>query len=166
MISLVSDNFKKVITCKKPELKDKLNFVEHVKNEEQLLERFVHYVKSLKPDFLTGYFSDGFDMPYIKARAEFHKMKLPLGLDGSQPSFHRGAVMTCRIDGLVHVDLLKFVDTAYSQYMQSETLGLNEVALELLGEGKRDHEFKKSQAIKAPKLNRKEMMMRIVHKYE
>ncbi|MEX2017320.1 MAG: 3'-5' exonuclease, partial [Candidatus Pacearchaeota archaeon] len=142
MISLVSDGFKKVITSKKPELKNKINFVEHVKNEEQLLEKFVHYVKQLKPDFLVGYFSDGFDMPYIKARAEYHKMKLPLGLDGSQPTFHRGAIMTCRIDGLVHVDLLKFVDTAYSQYMQSETLSLNDVSKEFLSDTKEIFEFK------------------------
>src|SRR3990172_7748073 len=141
MISLVSQNFKKVITFKK-NMKEKLEFVEYVKDEVALLEKFVEYVKKISPDFLIGYFSDGFDMPYIKARAEFHKMKLPLGLDGSQPSFHRGAVMTCRIDGLVHVDLLKFVDTAYSQYMQSETLSLNDVSKEFLKDSKKQFEFK------------------------
>ena len=141
MISLVSDNFKKVITCKK-NLAEKPAFVEYAKNEEELLEKFVEYAKKLSPDFLVGYFSDGFDMPYIKARAEHNNMKLPLGLDGSQPSFHRGAIMTCRIDGLVHVDLLKFVDTAYSQYMQSETLSLNYVSKEFLGDKKIDFEFK------------------------
>jgi len=141
MISLVSQNFKKVITFKK-NMKEKLEFVEYVKDEVALLEKFVEYVKKISPDFLIGYFSDGFDMPYIKARAEFHKMKLPLGLDGSQPSFHRGAVMTCRIDGVVHVDLLKFVDTAYSQYMQSETLSLNDVSKEFLNDKKVDFEFK------------------------
>ena len=142
MISLISDKFKKVITSKKISAKDKPEFVEYAKDETALLEKFVGYVKQLKPDFLTGYFSDGFDMPYIKARAEFHKIKLPLGLDGSQPAFHRGAVMTCRIDGLVHVDLLKFVDTAYSQYMQSETLSLNDVSKEFLKDSKKQFEFK------------------------
>ena len=42
----------------------------------------------------------------------------------------------------VHIDLLKFVDTAYSQYMQSETLSLNEVSREFLGDTKKEFEFK------------------------
>jgi DNA polymerase I/DNA polymerase-2 len=143
MVSLVSDKFKKVITSKKVSEADKeLDFVEYVKDESVLLEKFVEYVKKISPDFLVGYFSDGFDMPYLKARAEFHRIKLPIGLDGSQPTFHRGAVMTCRTDGIVHVDLLKFVDTAYSQYMQSETLSLNDVSKEFLGDTKKDFEFK------------------------
>ncbi|MFH1310980.1 MAG: DNA-directed DNA polymerase [Nanoarchaeota archaeon] len=143
MISLVSNNFRKVITTKKVVSKDKvLDFVEYVKNEEDLLEKFAEYVKKISPDFLVGYFSDGFDMAYIKARAEQHKIKLPLGLDGSQPVFHRGAILTCRIDGIVHIDLLKFVDTAYSQYMQSETLSLNDVSWEFLGDRKKGFEFK------------------------
>jgi DNA polymerase elongation subunit (family B) len=143
MISLVSDKFRKVITSKKAASKGKAHdFVEYVKDEAEILEKFVEYVKKISPDFLAGYFSDGFDMPYLKARAEFHGMRLPLGLDGSQPVFRRGAISTCRIDGIVHVDLLKFVDTAYSQYMQSETLSLNDVSMEFLGDKKKDFEFK------------------------
>lgn len=143
MISLVSDKFKKVIASKKIIAKGKkLDFVEYVKDETEILEKFVEYVKKISPDYLVGYFSDGFDMPYIKARAEKYNMKLPLGLDGSQPSFHRGAILTCRINGIVHVDLLKFVDTAYSQYMQSETMSLNDVSKEFLGDTKKNFEFK------------------------
>ena len=144
MISLVSEGLKKVIACKGhvKNLKEKLDFVEYVKNEEELLKKFVDDVKKISPDFLVGYFSDGFDMAYIKARAEFHKMRLPLGLDGTQPTFHRGAILTCRINGIVHVDLLKFVETAYSQYMQSETLSLNDVSKEFLNDKKNGFEFK------------------------
>ena len=140
MISLISDKLKKVITWKKT--KEKLDFVEYVKDEAELLEKFTEYVKKVSPDFLVGYFSDGFDMPYLKARAEEHNVKLSIGLDGSQPIFHRGAVLTCKVDGIVHIDLLKFVDTAYSQYMQSETLSLNDVAKEFLGDTKKEFEFK------------------------
>lgn len=140
MISLVSENFKRVITWKK--VKDKGDFVEYVKDEAELLEKFLEHVKKISPDFIVGYFSDGFDMPYLKARAEENGVKLSLGLDGSQPVFHRGAVLTCKIDGIVHIDLLKFVDTAYSQYMQSETLSLNDVAKEFLGDNKKEFGFK------------------------
>ncbi len=140
MVSLVSDNFKKVITWKST--KDRHDSVEYVNDEAELIEKFVSYVKKISPDFLVGYFSDGFDMPYLKMRAEEHGIKLSLGLDGTQPIFHRGAVLTAKIDGIVHVDLLKFIETAYSQYMQSETLSLNDVAKEFLGDTKKEFEFK------------------------
>jgi len=140
MVSLVSENFRKVLTWKKTNRN--LDFVEYVKDEAELLEKFIEYVKKISPDFLVGYFSDGFDLPYIKERAKHHKINLALGLDGSQPTFHRGAFVTCRINGIVHIDLLKFVSTAYSQYMQSETLSLNDVSKEFLNDKKNDFEFK------------------------
>ena len=43
-------------------------------------------------------------------------------------------------DGIVHVDILKFIRTAYAQYMKSETLSLNEVAKEFLGDTKKAEE--------------------------
>lgn len=96
-----------------------------------------------------GYFSDGFDLPYLRARAEKHKVKLALGLDDSQPSFARGRIVSGRISGIVHVDLFRFIETVYAQYLQSETLGLHEVALELIGEGKKDFDsLKKSSRLK------------------
>ena len=145
MVSLVSEDFKKVITWKKSSKKS--SYVEYVKDEAELLEKFCEYVKKISPDFLVGYYSDGFDLPYLKARAEKHNVKLCLGLDGSQPRFSRGREITGRIDGIVHVDLLKFIRTAYAQYMQSETLGLNEVAKEFLGDGKKYFEIKHSSEI-------------------
>lgn len=144
MISLVSENFKKVITWKKYK---EIPNVEYVKDEAELLEKFVEYVKKISPDFITGYFSDGFDFPYLKARADKYKVKLSIGLDGSQPKFSRGVMTTAKIDGIVHIDLLRFIQTAYSQYMQSETLSLNEVANEFLGESKKEHEHKHSSKI-------------------
>lgn len=145
MVSLVGENFKKVITWKK---KENLPYLEHVKDEAELLEKFCECVKKISPDFLVGYFSDGFDLPYLKARAEKNKVKLSLGLDGSQPKFSRGVMTTGKINGIVHVDLLRFIQTAYSQYMQSETLSLNEIAKEFLGESKKSFELKHSSKIK------------------
>lgn len=143
MVSLVSEDFKKVITWKQlPESAKKPPYVEYVKDEAELLEKFTEYVKKSSPDFLAGYFSDGFDLPYLRARAEKNSVKLSLGLDGTQPRFYRGIVPTGKINGIVHVDLLRFIQTAYSQYMQSETLSLNEVAKEFLGETKKDFKIK------------------------
>ncbi len=137
MVSLVSKNFQKVITWKKT-TKNKPSYVEYVKDEGELIEKFVQHIKEQKPDILVGYNSDGFDLPYIKARAENYNIKLNLGVDGSQPKFTRGVVLSGKISGIVHVDILKFIRTTYSQYMQSETLSLNEVAKEFLGNEKKD----------------------------
>ncbi|MCX6748638.1 MAG: DNA-directed DNA polymerase, partial [Candidatus Pacearchaeota archaeon] len=148
MISLVSDNLKKVLTWKKT--KEKQAFVEEYGDESEMIEAFVDYVKKIKPDILTGYFSDGFDLPYLRARAEENKINLELGVDGTKVSFSRGRLMTSSIAGIVHVDLFRFIEIAYAQYLKSETLGLNEVASELIGEGKLEnkHLGKKIEHIK------------------
>jgi DNA polymerase elongation subunit (family B) len=154
MVSLVGKDFKKVITWKKLRGgggagggSKKPSYVEYVKDEAELLEKFVEHVKKISPDFLVGYFSDGFDLPYLKARAEKHHVKLSLGLDNSQPKFSRGITMTGKINGITHIDILKFIRTAYSQYMQSETLTLNEVAKEFLGDTKKDFKIKHSSEL-------------------
>ena len=146
MVSLVSDNFKKVITWKKTK-KIKQGYVEYVEDETELIEKFVEYVREISPDFLIGYHSDGFDLPYLKARAEKNKVKLSLGLNDSQPRFTRGMTLSGRIHGIIHIDILKFIRTSYSQYMQSETLSLNEVSKEFLGDTKKDFQLKHSSKI-------------------
>ena len=146
MISLVSDNIQKVLTWKK--VKNKQSFVEEFQDESEMIEAFSSYIKKIKPDILTGYFSDGFDLPYLRARAEKNKINLSPGLDGSRVSFSRGRLLTSRISGIVHVDLFRFIEIAYSQYLKSETLGLNEVASELIGESKLDFDLEKAGKIK------------------
>ncbi len=140
MISLVCGNLKKVLTWKKTSHTE--DYVEFCRDEAGMIEKFCRIVQKEKPDVLVGYFSDGFDVPYLRARAEKNKIKLELGIDGSQPTFARGRVPSADITGIVHIDLFKFIETAYSQYLQSETLSLDEVAFELIGE--RKHEFGKS----------------------
>jgi len=144
MISLVGEGYKKVLTWKK----SKKSFVKTYKDEGEMIKGFVSEVKEYDPDILVGYFSDGFDMPYLRARAEKNKIRLNLGVDNSQPSFSRGRLLTAKIKGIVHVDLFRFIRTTYSQYLQSETLSLNDVAFELLGEKKDEWEFKHSSKIK------------------
>ncbi|MEK6890692.1 MAG: DNA-directed DNA polymerase [Nanoarchaeota archaeon] len=140
MISLVSKGFKKVLTWKK--LSKNIENVEYFKNESLMLEGFSEYVTKAKPDILAGYFSDRFDLPYIKARAEKNKVKLKLGLDGSGIKFSGGMSPRGKIYGIPHIDVFNFIESAYSQYLQSETLGLGDVSFELLGEKKKEYEFK------------------------
>ncbi|MBS3066591.1 ribonuclease H-like domain-containing protein [Candidatus Pacearchaeota archaeon] len=143
MISLVSEGIKKVLTTKK--IPNSPSFVEIYKDEEEMIESFIKHTKKISPDIITGYFSDGFDFPYLKARAEKNKIKLTLGLDNSVLKFSGGQNPRGKISGIVHVDLLKFISVAYSQYLQSETLSLGEVSKELLGDKKIDHEFKPTE---------------------
>jgi len=147
MVSLVSEGFKKVITWKTTKEK-KPDYVEYVEDEAELIEKFVEYVREQSPDFLVGYYSDGFDMPYLKSRAEKHNVKLSLNLDDTQPKFSKGASLTAKTKGIVHVDLLKFIRTAYAQYMKAETLSLNEVAKEFLGDKKKEFTHKHSSKVK------------------
>ena len=156
MVSLASENFKKVITWKNQDLEGSKTLhksspdIEFVKDESELIEKFVEEVKKFSPDFLVGYFSDGFDLPYLRGRAQKLKIPLSLGLDGSQPKFSRGGVRggyTAKNFGITHIDILKFIQTAYSQYMQSETLSLNEVAKEFLGDTKKEFKIESSSKI-------------------
>ncbi len=141
MVSLYGEGIKKVLTWKKC---DKVqDYVECFKDEGEMIEKFVEYVNEYDPDILTGYFSDGFDLPYLKAASQKNKVKLALGVDGKGPTFTRGRIPSGKINGIVHVDLFRFVDAVFSQYLQSETLSLNEVAGELVGESKEDFDFNK-----------------------
>lgn len=146
MISLVSDKFKKVITWKKSKTDKK--YVEFVKDEKELLQRFIEIVKEISPDFLIGYHSDIFDLPFIKKRAKINRINLSLGLDSSEPKISNSNNPTAKISGITHIDLLKFIRTAYAQYMQSETLSLNEVSKEFLQDNKKAFEIKHSSKLK------------------
>ena len=139
MISLYGEGIKKVLTWKKCSSAQK--YVECFGDEGEMIEKFVEYVNEYDPDILTGYFSDGFDLPYLKAASQKNKVKLGLGVDGRGPTFTRGRIPSGKINGIVHVDLFRFVDAVFSQYLQSETLSLNEVAGELVGEKKEDFDF-------------------------
>ncbi|MEM3122154.1 MAG: DNA-directed DNA polymerase, partial [Candidatus Pacearchaeota archaeon] len=140
MIAIASEKIKKVLTHKK--IPSSQDFVHVFKNEKEMLEAFSEEVKKSDSDILVGYFSDGFDLPYLKTRAEKNKVKLSLGIDNSLIKFSGGNNPSGKISGIVHVDLFKFIQTAYSQYLESETLGLGDVASELLDEKKVEYEFK------------------------
>lgn len=142
MISLYGNNTKKVLTCKCKEQAEKQDNIEYYKDEADMIEAFVNEVKQINPDILVGYFSDNFDLPYLRARAQENNIKLNLGVDNSQPTFSRGRLVSGKISGITHLDLYRFISIAYSQYMNSETLSLNDVAHELLGEKKHDFDFK------------------------
>ena len=100
--------FKKVITWKK--FPHQLDYLEVVSDETTLIQRCKEIILTLQPEILTGYFSDGFDLPYLRVRAEVNKIKLALGLDNRQPKFARGRIPSGKISGIVHIDLFRFLN--------------------------------------------------------
>lgn len=142
MLSLVSSRgMKKVLTSECWE--NQPDYVESLKEEREIIERFLEIVEKEDPDFICTYNGDNFDFPKLKERAEELKVPLKLGRDNSPIHLvRRGRVSSTKIKGRVHIDLFNFIDHILSTSLKSEVLTLNEVAEELLGIGKKEMEYK------------------------
>jgi len=136
MLAFQGKGFKRVITWKR--FRTDLDYVEFVDGEVELIERFKEIVEQYGPDIITGYFSDGFDFPYIISRARKYKINLDLGLDYSKVSENRRGEKKCKINGLVHLDVFKFIRRAMKTTLQTDVYTLDAVAAELLGERKQE----------------------------
>ncbi len=139
MISFYGERYKKVITWKK--FKTKLDYIEFVKSEAELIERIKEIINEYKPDIVTGYFSDEFDLPYIKTRADKYRIKLDIGLDFSELRVRTGRTVASDITGINHLDIFKFIRKIVRPSMNTFTLSLNDVAAELIGEKKYEVEI-------------------------
>ncbi len=133
-IALFGENFKKVITWKKVNS----SHVEIVKNEGELIERFIEIINDYKPDYITGYFTDGFDFPYLKLRAQELGVNLNLGMDNSQLVIkkERSGFTSAKIKGIPHLDMYRFVSRIMGGGLRIDTFNLNTVASEILGDKK------------------------------
>ncbi|MFC1754038.1 DNA-directed DNA polymerase [Thermoproteota archaeon] len=141
MISFYGDDgFKRVITWKR--FKTDQKYIEFVDGEAELITRFKETLEEYAPDAIVGYYSDGFDLPYIMTRAEKYKIKLDIGLDNSTPRLGRGFRKSVETTGLIHIDVFNFIKQI-SRSLETETLKLNDVAEELLGEKKDDVEIER-----------------------
>jgi len=132
MMSLSSNQgLNKVLSTKK----SKKEFVETLKTEKDMLNRFVEIIKEENPDIIVGYNSDNFDLPYIKKRADNLNIKLPLGVDGSGIKFiKRGFDNAGVIKGRVHLDLYPLI----RRYTSLDRYTLERVYEELFDEVKID----------------------------
>lgn len=136
MVALYGENFKKVITWKK--FKTNLDFIDFVESEADLIKEIKNQIENFKPDILSGYFSDGFDLPYIRSRADKYKIKLDLGLDYTELRIKKGITTTAQIRGINHLDVFKFIKKILGPTMKTDSFSLNAVASELLNEKKLD----------------------------
>jgi len=130
---------KEVITWRK--FKHKLDYLEVVSDEVEMLKRFREIIVDYQPDILTGYFSDGFDLPYINIRAEKYNVNLNLGLDHTELQIRGNQGMKnseASIPGILHIDMLKFIRNIFGGNLKTDSYSLNAVAEELLGHKKHD----------------------------
>ncbi len=134
MVSFYGERFKKVVTWKR--FKTELEYVEFVKSEAELIERFKEIINEYKPDIITGYFSDGFDIPYIRTRADKYKIKMDVGLDFSELRVRKGRTTSSDITGVNHLDMFKFIKKIVGPTLDTSQMNLNSVAAELIGEKK------------------------------
>ncbi len=142
MISLASKNFKKVLALS--EWQGKQDYVESCASEEKLIKRFLEIVRQEKPEIIVTYNGDAFDFLKLKERSKQLKIKFGFGIDNREMEFvRRGRSSAARCFGVVHIDQYVFVDKILSAGLKSEVLTLNEVAKELIGEGKIDLEYEK-----------------------
>ncbi len=132
-----NDGFAKVITWK--QFSNPKKHVEFVNDEGELLLRFRDVIHEYKPDYLVGYFSDGFDFPYIRARADKYHIRLNVGLDRSDVKFvRRSNSFSVKIRGIAHIDVYKFINRMMGDVLEIDSFDLDSVAKALLGEGKTD----------------------------
>lgn len=134
MISLAG-NFRlsKVLSTKESHLE----YVETLKNEKEMISRFIEIVNTENPDVILGYNSDNFDFKYIDDRAKKLSIPMKLGLDGSDLKFlRRGYVSAAVIRGRIHVDLYPIM----RRHLTLDRYTLEHVYLELFDEKKEDIE--------------------------
>ncbi len=129
MVALYGDGFKRVVTWKDVSGDD----IEVVSDEGALLNRFKELVAEYKPDVITGYYSDGFDFPYLKARGVKNRVKLDLGLDFSEMIVKGEKV---KVVGITHIDVFKLIVKTMKGTLETDSYSLDNVAFELLGEKK------------------------------
>ncbi|MFC1800878.1 DNA-directed DNA polymerase [Nanoarchaeota archaeon] len=139
MLALYGNGFKKVITWKR--FKTDLDYIEFVDGEAALINRFKELVEQYKPDILTGYYSDGFDFPYLETRAKKYKINLDLGLDYNKISMSKRGEKKTQIHGIVHLDIFKFIRRTMATTLQTDVFTLDAVGQELLGERKYEVEL-------------------------
>ena len=136
MIALYSEDYRKVLTWKR--FKTDESYIEFLQSEADMLQRFKELVEEFKPDMITGYNSDSFDLPYIKTRAKKYRLKLDLGLDFSELNINQRGDTKSSITGIVHVDVFRFIRRVLGRALDTDVFTLDAVSSELLGEKKHD----------------------------
>lgn len=138
MIALYGSNFRRVLTWKEFPSKD--SSIIFLKSEAEMISRMCELIQQFEPDIIAGYYSDGFDFPYLKVRAEKNDVRLDFG-HGSFLEISGRKISTAEIKGIIHIDVLKFIRKVIGRSMVTDVFTLDAVAEELLGEHKHEVEI-------------------------
>lgn len=142
MASFYGEEFEKVLSTE--EIDE--NFAEACESEKELLERFIEIIEEKDIDIVTGYNTDEFDFKILRERVQSHGMELSLGRNGERMKFkRRGRFSSARLKGRMHLDLYPFISHVVAPGLDSETLDLDSVARELLGQKKDDVTFEQME---------------------
>ena len=98
--------------------------------ENEILENFVRLINEKDPDILTGYNSDGYDIPVIEERMNNYGIPFAIGRDFEEP--RRVQNQYWRLHGRIILDTW----WAVKKVLKPKHETLNYVAMKMLGEGK------------------------------
>ena len=110
------------------------------KDEKGMIKAFLDKLKIEDPDVIIGYNSDLFDFPYLKKRCNKLRIKMDLGVDGSDGKYKKtGLSGKVGIFGRVHFDALKAVSfLVATSGLRLSRKKLEVVYKEMLGKDKLD----------------------------
>jgi len=120
---------------------DDFQYIEFT-SEKELLKHFICFIQSSKPDIVTGWNIDQFDIPYIINRIirlfdeNMAKKLSPFNYIREKPLLIRGkTVQTYEVYGLITLDLLECY-RKFGSYNKKESYALGFIAQEELGKTK------------------------------
>jgi len=103
------DTFKKkdyILIVYDKEIKSNRNIM-RFKTEKELLRYFSNLIFNEKPDIITGWFSNGFDIPYIISRANYYNINLTAIPGLKHNSFQKDGKYYNSIPGVNLIDFLE-----------------------------------------------------------
>ena len=143
MASVYSKEFQKVFTTEEIDR----DFVRTVETERETIVKLIETVRERDVDILLGYNTDEYDFDVLRERSDDYGLELALGRDGERMKFNRrGRFAGARLKGRMHLDLYPFISHVLSPGLESETLDLDSVAEEMLGEKKNDLSWEEMKA--------------------
>jgi DNA polymerase elongation subunit (family B) len=114
----------------------------HCENEEALLGMVIEFIHKERPDIITGWNTEFFDIPYIINRAkkilpkDFYLRLSPVGAIEKQRDKYTGEENKYNIIGVSHVDYMRMYKLPKFQPIMRESYALNFVCKTELGEEK------------------------------
>ncbi|HLC82174.1 MAG TPA: DNA-directed DNA polymerase [Candidatus Nanoarchaeia archaeon] len=135
MVGLYGPDFEKVITWKKFDTEDPC--IEFVADEKELLEKTAYYIRQVDPEILAGYFSDGFDLPYINTRCAITKADFKIGHSRLiVRTSSAGKTSEVKLNGIIHLDIYRFIRYIFGLDLKVESFSLDTISEKLLGQKK------------------------------